>query len=70
MSDVWFLFSLDFVTNGIPKSFEQHEAYVHQAYVAFKKQHHQAYAAFKNLLIKVGDSENFSRVQTSNRILR
>ena len=48
----------------------RHVQHVHQAYVAFKKQHHQAYAAFKNLLIKVGDSENFSRVQTSNRILR
>ena len=47
----------------------RHVQHVHQAYVAFKKQH-QAYAAFKNLLIKVGDSENFSRVQTSNRILR
>ena len=48
----------------------RHVQHVHQAYVAFKKQHHEAYAAFKNLLIKVGDSENFSRVQTSNRILR
>ena len=40
-----FYFALDFVTNVIPKSFEQHD--------------HQAYVAFKNLLIKVGDWKFF-----------
>ena len=53
MSDLYF--ALDFVTNAIQKSFEQHD--------------YQTYVAFKNLLIKLA-GKDFSRVQMSNRILR
>ena len=54
MSDLYF--ALDFVTNAIQKSFEQHD--------------YQTCVALKNSLIKVANSEDFSRLQTSNRILR